>query len=148
MKSSCPFCAEMDGKPRMIINNELAWAFPTNIPIVPGHILIAPVRCISYFEDLTAQEKDAIWELRDKLKTALTKAFGAEGFHYAWNEGEVAGQSVRHFHLHMIPRKKGDAGVVEYEPRKFFYRPGSREQTPQAELIEVASLIRSNIDAI
>ena len=86
-----------------------------------------------------------MFNLRNLLKPALIKIFGAEGFHYAWNEGDAAGQSVPHFHLHMIPRKKGDEGITEYEPRKFLYRPGSREKTPEAELAQIASLIKNNI---
>jgi diadenosine tetraphosphate (Ap4A) HIT family hydrolase len=148
MQNNCPFCAENDGKPRMIVENKLAWAFPTNIPITPGHVLICPLRCVPTWEQLTDEEKTAIFDLRSTLRDALIKIFGAEGFHYAWNEGAVAGQSVPHFHLHMIPRKAGDEGITEYEPRKFLYRPGSRAETPQAELIEIASLIRKNIDAI
>ena len=127
------------------MSNELAKALLTNIPIVPGHVLIVPVRHVPAFEEMTAGERDAIFRLRGFLKPALTNAFGAEGFHYAWNEGEAAGQSIPHFHLHMIPRKRGDEGITEYEPRKFLYRPGSREKTPEAELAETAKVIRKNI---
>ena len=127
------------------MSNELAKALLTNIPIVPGHVLIVPVRHVPALGEMTAGERDAIFRLRGLLEPALTKAFGAEGFHYAWNEGEAAGQSIPHFHLHMIPRKRGDEGITEYEPRKFLYRPGSREKTPEAELAETAKVIRKNI---
>jgi diadenosine tetraphosphate (Ap4A) HIT family hydrolase len=138
----CVYCSTPSIKERMIASNELTWAFPTNIPIVPGHVLIAPVRCVALFEELTDAEKKAIFDLRDRLKSALTKLFGAEGFNYAWNEGKLAGQSVPHFHLHMLPRKEGDAGITEYEPRKFLYRPGSREESPEEELKAVSEQIR------
>ena len=140
----CHYCTEPDVRERTITRNDLVFAFPTNIPIVPGHVLIAPIRCVAQLEDLTKTEIRAIFELRDRLKLALVDAFDAEGFHFAWNEGAVAGQSVPHFHLHMIPRKKGDEGVTEYEPRKFLYRPGSREVSPRAELAAVARLVREN----
>jgi hypothetical protein len=39
----------------------------------------------------------------------------------------------------------GDSGIIEYEPRKFLYRPGTREISPEQELIEVANLIRNNL---
>jgi len=65
------------------------------------------------------------FDLRSKLGKAMTKVFEAEGFNYAWNEGEVAGQFVPHLHLHMLPRKKGDKGIYKYEPRKFLYRTGT-----------------------
>ena len=139
----CPYCEIPEVQKRAIIRNGLAWAFPTNIPIVPGHVLIAPVRCVALFEDLTTAEKQAIFDLRDQVKKALVKAFGAEGFNYAWNEGKLAGQSVPHFHLHVVPRKTGDTGILEYEPRKFLYRPGERETSPESELAAVAELIRN-----
>ena len=121
-------------------------AFPTNIPIVPGHALICPVRCVATIEELDEEELAAILQLRLSLKEALTSAFGAEGFHYAWNENDVAGQSVPHLHLHVIPRKKADAGITEYESRKFLYRPGSRTTAPEKELQEVAAQIKKELD--
>jgi len=145
-KAACPYCSVPEIKALMIIGNDLAWAFPTNIPIVPGHVLIAPIRCVALFEDLTSEERAAIFQIRDRLKGALTEAFGAEGFNYAWNEGEVAGQSVPHFHLHMLPRKRGDDGITEYEPRKFLYRPGSREKSPEQELRAISDLIKRALE--
>ncbi len=142
MSTTCPFCEIPEIKKREIIRNDLAWAFPTNIPIVPGHVLIVPVRCVGTFDDLTQAEIRAIFDLRDILKKALLKVFGAEGFNYAWNEGKLAGQSVPHFHLHMLPRKTGDAGITEYEPRKFLYRPGSREESSESELLSVSQSIK------
>ena len=79
------------------------------------------------------------------LKSAMIKAFAAEGFNYAWNEELVAGQTVPHLHLHMLPRKKGDSGIVDYEPRKFLYRPGERSDSPDQELIKVTELIKKNL---
>ncbi|PIR38275.1 MAG: hypothetical protein COV34_01545 [Candidatus Zambryskibacteria bacterium CG10_big_fil_rev_8_21_14_0_10_42_12] len=143
--ADCPYCSEPTIKERIVVSNELAQAFPTNIPIVPGHVLITPIRCVAIFEELTSKELEAIFDLRSKLKIALINCFGAEGFNYAWNEGRLAGQSVPHFHLHMLPRKSGDTGITEYKPRKFLYRPGSREQSPQSELLVITELIQKHL---
>ena len=142
-KPACVFCETPVITKRTIIRNTLAWAFPTNIPITPGHVLIAPVRCVATFDELTPEEVTAIFELRGKLLPVLRKVFGAEGFHFAWNEGKAAAQNVPHFHLHVVPRKSGDEGITEAEPRKFLYRPGSREETPEAELQAVVKLIQA-----
>lgn len=139
----CAFCEIPEIKERMIAENELAWAFPTNIPIVPGHTLIVPKRCVATFEDMTPEEREAIFLLMMQLKNAMQKTFGATGFNHAWNEGNKAGQSVPHFHLHLLPRTEGDEGIYEYEPRKFLYRPGSREDSPEAELRAVAEQIKA-----
>lgn len=138
----CDFCSNLAVQKRIIVDNGLAFVFPTRMPIVPGHVMICPKRHVQYYEDTTVEEKAAIEELRIKLKKALKTLFGAEGFNYAWNEEIVGGQSVPHFHLHIVPRKEGDVGIYQHEPRQFLYRPNTRITSPDEELIEVATLIR------
>jgi diadenosine tetraphosphate (Ap4A) HIT family hydrolase len=140
---ACPFCSDPSNKARTIIANDLVWAFPTNIPIVPGHTLIAPVRCVQTFDELTQQERDALFSMMHDIKAALKKTFGAEGFNVAWNEGAAGGQTVFHVHVHVLPRKDDDTGVYQYDPRMFLYRPGERETSPEEELRSVAELIRA-----
>jgi|SRR3989344_225733 len=140
---NCPFCENKEVKHRTIVENDLAFAFPTNMPIVPGHILICPKRHVQYYEEATLEEKIAIEELRHKLKHALKKVFKAEGFNYAWNEEKIGGQSVPHFHLHIVPRKEGDEGIYQYEPREFLYRPGPRTvASSHEELSEIVEMIK------
>jgi len=117
MNTQCAFCMIPEIKAREIVGNELAWAFPTNIPITPGHTLISPRRCVATFGELTTEERQAILELADKVMLALKKAYKAEGFNVVWNEGKLAGQLVPHFHLHIIPRKEDDTGLLGYDPR-------------------------------
>lgn len=133
-------------KERSFAENKTAWAFLTNIPITPGHSLISPKRVVETMEDLTDEEILDIFALAAIVKNALRKTYGAEGFNMAWNEGEEYGQSVPHFHLHIVPRTPGDDGITEYEPREFLYRPGSREASPESELAAIASELRSNIE--
>lgn len=142
---NCPYCTLPEIQERKIVENELALAFPGNMPIVPGHILIIPKRHSAKYEDLTLDERNAIEDLRIKIVGSLKKTFGAQGFNFAWNDEKLAGQSVPHFHLHIVPRKDGDSGIYEYEPRKFLYRPGERETSPEEELINVSKLIAQNI---
>ncbi|MDO8564809.1 MAG: HIT domain-containing protein [bacterium] len=137
----CVYCETPEIVARTIVTNKVAFAFPTNIPIVPGHTLVCPKRCVRRYEDLSTEEKEAIEELRVKICGALKTVLGAEGFNFAWNDGESAGQSVSHFHLHILPRREGDTGIYEYEPRKFLYRTGSREPSPEAELQRVSERI-------
>lgn len=141
----CVYCELPEIKERTVVSNDLAWAFLTNIPIVPGHTLVAPKRCVAKYEDLTEEEKKDIENLRVQVCAALRKTFGAEGFNFAWNDGKNCGQAVPHFHLHIVPRKTGDTGIYEYEPRKFLYRPGERETTPEEELRSVAKIITKEL---
>lgn len=141
----CVFCDLPSVRDREIYRNDSVRVFPTNIPIVPGHILICPVRCIASFDLLTDAERQAIFASLNDMKLALTKAFNAEGFNYAWNEGVLAGQTVPHLHIHILPRIRGDSGVHNYDPRQFLYRPGSREHVSEEILCATSRLIRSNM---
>jgi diadenosine tetraphosphate (Ap4A) HIT family hydrolase len=132
-------------KNRLIFENDLVFAFPSNMPIVPGHILICPKRIVSTVDDLTTTELLAIFDLQKQIKKSMLKTFGACGFNYAWNEGLLAGQTVNHLHLHILPRKNGDTGVMNYDPRKFLYRSGERPISPEQELIEIARLIKDSL---
>ncbi len=138
----CVYCSLPEIKAREIISNELAWAFPTNIPITPGHTLIAPRRCVKALKDLTQEERLAILELADSIMSALRKLYSSEGFNCVWNEGKLAGQSVPHFHLHILSRKEGDTGLLGYDPRSMLYRTGDREPTSEAELLKVRDGIK------
>ncbi|MFA6466482.1 MAG: HIT family protein [Patescibacteria group bacterium] len=143
--NNCLYCNDKDIKSRVIFEDNLVMVFPTNIPITPGHLLICPKRHISKIDALSDEELKAIKDLIVRLKNTLAKTFGAEGFNVALNEGQSAGQSIDHLHIHIVPRKAGDAGIYEYEPRKFLYRPGSRNTSPENELREITELIKKNI---
>ena len=141
----CIYCTLPQILGREITGNEFAWAFPMNIPITPGHILIAPRRCVRTFANLTKEERTAIFDLADKIIEVLKKVYRADGFNCVWNEGKLAGQSIPHFHLHIIQRKEGDTGLLGYDPRSMLYRTGDREPTPEEELQEVVRLIKESL---
>jgi diadenosine tetraphosphate (Ap4A) HIT family hydrolase len=142
----CPFCNNKNISVRIIYKDDLIMAFPTNIPITPGHTLICPVRHVSRIDHLLDKELIAVKNLMIKLKHSLKKSLAVDGFNIAWNEGVAVGQSVEHLHPQVVPRKVGDAGIYEYEPRKFLYRPGSRNESPVQELQEIAELLKKNLD--
>jgi diadenosine tetraphosphate (Ap4A) HIT family hydrolase len=141
----CVYCTIPEIKNRMIIENEYAWAFPTNIPITPGHTLISPKRCVKTLKELSERERIAILELADVIMDALREEYGAEGFNCVWNQEKLAGQSVPHFHLHIIARKEGDTGILGYDPRSMLYRTGDREPTDEIELCKVRDAIKGRI---
>lgn len=144
--NECPFCTDKIVQERCITRTAHAWAFPTNIPITPMHTIVAPVRHVERFEQLTEGERKDVLEMVFSISNVLREKFGVEGFNYAWNDGRVAGQNVPHLHMHIVPRTTGDAGITEYEPRKFLYRPGSRETTPETELQDIARVMRSALE--
>ncbi len=130
---------------RITVERETSFAIVNQMPITPGHTLICPKRHVAKSADLTPEEWADIFALKEIVCRQLETVLGAEGYNFAWNEGEMAGQSVPHFHLHIVPRKKGDVGITQYEPRVFLYRPDSdREISPQEEIYSLAVLLRNS----
>ena len=73
IKKDCIYCTLSEIKEREIVSNELAWAFPTNIPITPGHVLISPIRCVAKLSELTKEDRLAILDLADVVMAGLKK---------------------------------------------------------------------------
>jgi diadenosine tetraphosphate (Ap4A) HIT family hydrolase len=140
---SCQFCEIEKEKDRIIYKDSNIVVFPTIIPIVPGHVLICPVRHVEKIDELSEEELKDIKKII--IKNSLKKSFKVEGFNIAWNEGSMAGQAISHMHIHIVPRKSGDVGIYQYDPRKFLYRPGSRAESPTEELYNVAKIIKDNL---
>ena len=107
MKPSCPFCELPPA--RILARDGPCLAFRDGFPVSAGHTLIIPVRHVSSFRDLTPEEWTAALRLAQKLAAELQAADSAiTGFNFGANDGETAGQSVFHCHLHLIPRRAGD----------------------------------------
>lgn len=96
---------------RTYLENDLAFACLGNMPITPGHTLVIPRREVATFAELNPEELSAIQELSVRVMDRLSQHLGAEGFNCAWNQGEKYGQSVGHFHLHIVPRSPVIAGL-------------------------------------
>ena len=133
---------DVDIKQRLVAENKLAFAFLNKMPIVPGHTLICPKQPVALSSELTSGMWRDILFLKDIVCAKLMKILHAKGFNFAWNEDLVAGQTVPHFHLHVVPRKENDSGIVQYEPRVFLYRPGTRADSPKEELIALSKELR------
>ncbi|MDD5456958.1 MAG: HIT domain-containing protein [Candidatus Margulisbacteria bacterium] len=109
---------------RLVYANELAFVFPAQSPIHPGHLLVCPRRPIKTINEISVEEFSAVLNIIKKMLPVLQKVFQAERFDFAWNEGRIAGQSVAHLHFHIIPRHEGDDGVSNYQTDDV---PGPRE---------------------
>ena len=105
--TGCLFC-NIDTE-KIIAENEHAYAIRDGFPVTSMHSLIIPKRhVVDYFglsrSELTACD-DLIKTLRDDILHADPLV---EGFNIGMNAGEVAGQTVFHCHIHLIPRRTGD----------------------------------------
>ena len=91
-----------------IIENEYAFAIYDGFPVAKGHSLVVPKRQVKEIFELNKEEYESCFELVRKVKDLLITKFKPEGFNIGVNCGEVAGQTVFHAHIHVIPRYKGD----------------------------------------
>ena len=107
MKKPCIFCSP-DAE-SIVFQNDYAYCRLDDYPVTPGHLLIIPIRHTSSYFSITKEEEVAIWDLVKKGKEYLDKYFRPEGFNIGINDGIVAGQTVMHLHIHLIPRYPGDS---------------------------------------
>jgi diadenosine tetraphosphate (Ap4A) HIT family hydrolase len=78
-------------------------------PVSPGHTLVIARRHTANVFDLTAEEMASLWSLLAEAKRRLDRSFRPGGYNIGINVGAVAGQTVGHVHVHLIPRYPGDA---------------------------------------
>lgn len=77
-------------------------------PIVPGHILVIPKRVTERCADLSKEEFLDLWTCVHHIAPILEEHYGCSALNMAIQDGEAAGQSVHHVHVHILPRKFGD----------------------------------------
>jgi diadenosine tetraphosphate (Ap4A) HIT family hydrolase len=106
MSTPCPFCTLAED--RILASNELAIATPDGFPVSPGHTLIIPKRHVASWFDTTPEEQLAVIALLGQMKSHLDAERSPAGYNIGINDGPAAGQTVRHLHLHLIPRYDGD----------------------------------------
>jgi len=121
---SCPFCNISADE--IVLKNDLCFARYDKYPVNNGHLLLISYRHFSTYFNATHEEKLALIDLIDKAKKFLSENFTPDGFNIGINSGEPAGQTVMHFHCHVIPRYKGDVenprgGVRGVIPDKMDY---------------------------
>ena len=103
----CPFCG-MDASVETA-GNALAFAIWDANPVTPWHALVLPRRHASTYFDLSSDEVAAIDQLLRGLRDEIAaKDASVEGFNIGINVDAIAGQTVFHCHIHLIPRRRGD----------------------------------------
>ena len=104
---NCPFCssnvdvAKFDESENFLAIYNIA-------PILPGHSLVIPKRHVESLMDLDDKELHEMMMFSRETTRLLLEVFKSTGFDWTVQEGEEAGQSVPHLHMHLIPRKSDD----------------------------------------
>ena len=122
----CIFCKIR--KEELQCENLLAYSSKDSFPVSEFHSLIVPKRHVETYFDLTEEEIQACNDLIFKTKEKILKLDSTvKGFNIGVNAGKVAGQSIMHCHIHLIPRREGDVenpqgGVRSVIPSKQHYK--------------------------
>ena len=105
--NSCIFC-DMDAFD-VQAENDYAYVINDAFPITEMHALIIPKRHVKTYFDLNADELGACHDLLNSMRSGiLDEDSSVEGFNIGMNNGTVAGQTIDHCHIHLIPRREGD----------------------------------------
>ncbi|ANB13376.1 Hnt2p [Sugiyamaella lignohabitans] len=105
-------------------------------PILPGHVLVCPLRRVSRISGLTGEEAADFYATVQKISLAIEKYYHADGLNISIQDGPLAGQSVPHVHCHIIPRKLDDLPNIDDIYRLLDSKPG--------DLDHVFNVIREN----
>lgn len=113
MDNNCIFCKIINGEiPSFTVYEDDTFkVILDRFPAAPGHMLIIPKEHYANMFELPEKVSAKIYPLAQKLATKVKDVVGADGINIVQNNGKAAGQTVYHFHLHIIPRKNGD-GIV------------------------------------
>lgn len=120
MKDDCIFCKLANGvfATRSIYEDEDFNVILDLAPATKGHALILPKQHADNIYDLPDDTAAKVFVLAKKLAQMMTERLGCEGFNIVQNNGTVAGQTVFHFHLHLIPRYADDQQKIGWNPQE------------------------------
>ncbi len=117
IKDDCIFCKIANGEipSTTLYEDDMFRVILDLSPASKGHALILPKEHFANLYELDDEYASKVLVLARKMATAMTEALGADGFNLVQNNGEIAGQTVFHFHLHLIPRYEGSAQMLQWE---------------------------------
>lgn len=87
-------------------------------PASKGHALILPKEHYANLYELPDRTAGEVMKLARKMAVQMTERLGCEGFNLVQNNGELAGQTVFHFHMHLIPRYQDDGQKIGWKPQE------------------------------
>lgn len=135
MKDDCIFCklANHVFETNMIYEDDDFTVILDAGPATKGHALILPKEHYANLYEIPDGLLQKAAVLAKKVVTALTEKLNADGYNIVQNNGETAGQTVFHFHIHLIPRYQDDGQLIGWKPGK----PSAEELKALAEQIRL-----------
>ena len=134
---NCIFCklANGDIPTATVYEDEYLRAIMDAAPANKGHIIILPKSHAANIYELEDEYVSRAFVLAKKLAVALEKLTGCDGVNILQNNGEAAGQTVFHFHVHVIPRFKNDDCTIVWKPTSYEDGEASEVAKKIAELL-------------
>ena len=87
-------------------------------PATKGHALILPKEHHANLYELPETPAGEVMKLAKRMAAIMTERLGCEGFNLVQNNGDLAGQTVFHFHMHLIPRYRADGQKIGWKPQE------------------------------
>lgn len=119
-KEDCVFCRIANGEipSRTLYEDERFRVILDLNPATKGHALILPKEHAADLYELSDETAAAAMVLAKKMALNLREKLRCDGLNLVQNNGETAGQTVSHFHVHLIPRYQGDGQNINWIPAK------------------------------
>ena len=116
--SDCIFCKIANGEiPSATLYEDEVFRVILDLgPASKGHALILPKAHAANIYEISDDMAAKAMILAKKMATKMTEALKCDGFNIVQNNGEPAGQTVFHFHMHLIPRYEGDQVGITWKP--------------------------------
>ena len=117
-KDDCIFCKLANGiiPTNSLYEDDVVKVIFDAGPASSGHVLILPKEHFDNVYSLADDTAAHIFQVAVKVAKALKEGLNLEGLNIVQNNGEIAGQTVFHFHMHIIPRYRGDTVNVGWKP--------------------------------
>lgn len=115
---SCIFCKIANGEiPSKTLYEDEDFRVILDLgPATKGHALILPKRHSANLYELPDETAAKVMVLAKKMAVKMTERLQCDGFNVIQNNGETAGQTVMHYHLHLIPRYQDDGQKILWKP--------------------------------
>lgn len=138
MMDNCIFCkiAQGDIPSSTIYEDDMFRVILDLSPAAKGHALVLPKEHFRNIFDIDEKTASRLFVVAAKVAKAMKESLGCDGMNIVQNNEEIAGQTVFHFHLHIIPRYKDDGQTIAWNP-------GSAE--PE-ELKDIAAKVKAALE--
>lgn len=115
-QDDCIFCKIVAGEiPSQTLYEDEKFKVILDVgPATRGHALILPKNHYANLYELPEEDVAEAMKLAKRMMIKMTEKLNCDGFNIVQNNGEVAGQTVFHFHMHLIPRYKNDGEILKY----------------------------------